>query len=57
VGSELDRLLGAAARDGADELAGEEDLEQAGVEPNGDDLAGEVSAWLDGWDRGGRGGR
>ena len=44
VGSELDHLLGAGARDGADELAGEEDLEHAGVEPDGDDLAGEVAA-------------
>jgi hypothetical protein len=42
VGSELDDLLGAAARDGADQLAGEEDLQDAGVEPDGDDLAGEV---------------
>jgi hypothetical protein len=47
VGSELDHLFGAAPRDGADELAGVEDLQQAGVEPDGDDLAGEVSA---GWD-------
>jgi hypothetical protein len=44
VGSELDHLLGAATRYGADELAGEEDLEHGGVEPDGDDLAGEVPA-------------
>jgi hypothetical protein len=44
VGAELDHLLGAAARDGADELAGEEHLEHGGVEPDGDDLAGEVPA-------------
>jgi hypothetical protein len=30
--------------DGADELAGEEDLEHGGVEPDGDDLAGQVPA-------------
>jgi hypothetical protein len=30
--------------DGADELAGEEDLEHGGVEPHGDDLAGQVPA-------------
>jgi hypothetical protein len=44
VGAELDDLLGAASGDGAEELAGEEDLQQGGVEPDGDDLAGEVSA-------------
>jgi hypothetical protein len=44
VGSELDHLFGAAARDGADELAGEEHLEHGGVELDGDDLAGEVAA-------------
>jgi hypothetical protein len=44
VGSELDHLLGAGPWDGADELAGEEDLEDGGVEPDGDDLAGEVAA-------------
>jgi hypothetical protein len=44
VGSELDDLLGAGARHGKDELAGEEHLEQGGVEPDGDDLAGEVPA-------------
>jgi hypothetical protein len=44
VGAELDHLLGAASGDGADELAGEEDLQQSGVQPDGDDLAGEVSA-------------
>jgi hypothetical protein len=44
VGAELDHLLGAAARDGADELAGEEHLQHGGVEPDGDDLAGEVLA-------------
>ena len=44
VGSELDHLLGAGAWHGADELAGEEHLEHGGVEPDGDDLAGEVSA-------------
>ena len=42
VGSELDDLLGAAAWHGADELAGEEDLQDAGLQPHGDDLAGEV---------------
>jgi hypothetical protein len=42
VGAELDHLLGAAAWHGADELAGEEHLEHGGVEPDGDDLAGEV---------------
>jgi hypothetical protein len=44
VGAELDHLLGAAAWDGADELAGEEHLEHGGVQPDGDDLAGEVPA-------------
>jgi hypothetical protein len=44
VGSELDHLLGAAAWDGADELAGEQDLEDGGVQSDGDDLAGEVAA-------------
>jgi hypothetical protein len=44
VGSELDHLLGAGAWHGADELAGEEDLEHGGVQPDGDDLAGEVPA-------------
>ena len=44
VGSELDHLLGAAARDRADQLASEEDLHDAGVEPDSDDLAGEVPA-------------
>jgi hypothetical protein len=44
VGSELDDLLGAGARHGADELAGGEDLEDGGVQLDGDDLAGEVSA-------------
>ena len=47
VGSELDDLLGAGAWDGADQLAGEEDLEHGGVQPDGDDLAGEVPA---GWE-------
>jgi hypothetical protein len=40
----LDDLLGAAAGDGADELAGEEHLEHGWVGPDGDDLAGEVAA-------------
>ena len=31
VGSELDYLFGGAARDGADELAGEKDLEDGGL--------------------------
>jgi len=44
VGAELDHLFGAGVWQGADELAGVEDLEHAGVEPDGDDLAGEVSA-------------
>jgi hypothetical protein len=44
VGAELDHLLGAVAWHGADELAGEEDLEHGGVEPHGDDLAGQVPA-------------
>ena len=44
VGSELDHLLGATPRDGADELAGEEDLEHGRVQPDGDHLAGEVPA-------------
>ena len=44
VGSELDHLLGAGAWHGTDELAGEEHLEDAGVELDGDDLAGEVAA-------------
>jgi hypothetical protein len=44
VGSELDDLLGAGARDGADELAGEEHLEHGRVQLHGDDLAGEVAA-------------
>ena len=41
---ELDHLLGGAAGHGADELAGEEDLEDGGVQPDGDDLAGEMPA-------------
>jgi hypothetical protein len=44
VGPELDHLLGAAARHGADELAGEEDLQHGWMEAHGDDLAGEVPA-------------
>jgi hypothetical protein len=44
VGAELDHLLGAAARDGADELAREEYLQHGGMQPDGDDLAGEVPA-------------
>ena len=44
VGAELDDLLGAGAGHGPDELAGEEDLEHAGVQPDGDDLAGQVPA-------------
>jgi hypothetical protein len=44
VGAELDDLLGAGAGDGADELAGEVHLEHGGVQPDGDDLAGEVAA-------------
>ena len=44
VGSELDHLLGAPARHGADELAGVKDLQHGRVEPDGDDLAGEVAA-------------
>jgi hypothetical protein len=44
VGAELDHLLGAGAWHGTDELAGEEHLEHAGVELDGDDLAGEVPA-------------
>ena len=44
VGAELDDLLGAGAGHGADELASKEHLEHAGVQPHGDDLAGEVSA-------------
>jgi hypothetical protein len=44
VGAELDHLLGAGAWHGADQLPGEEDLEHGGVEPDGDDLAGEVPA-------------
>ena len=44
VGSELDHLLGAGAWHRADELAGGEDLEDGGVQPHGDDLAGEVPA-------------
>jgi len=44
VGSELDHLPGAGARHRADELAGEEHLEHGGMEPDGDDLAGEVAA-------------
>jgi hypothetical protein len=32
---------------GADELAGEEHLQDAGAEPDGDELAGEVSAGRD----------
>jgi hypothetical protein len=44
VGAELDHLLGAAPRDRADQLAREEDLEHGGVQPHGDDLAGEVAA-------------
>jgi hypothetical protein len=47
VGAELDHLLGAASGDGADELAGEEHLQHGGVEPDGDDLAGEVLACRD----------
>jgi hypothetical protein len=46
VGAELDHLLGAGGWQGADELAGEEDLEHGGLEPDGDDLAGEVPAGL-----------
>jgi len=44
VGSELDDLLGTGAGHGADELAGEEHLQHARVEPDGDDLAGQVPA-------------
>jgi hypothetical protein len=44
VGAELDHLLGAGAGHGADELAGEEDLEHGWVQPHGDDLAGQVPA-------------
>jgi hypothetical protein len=44
VGSELDHLLGAVARHGVDELAGVVDLEHGRVQPDGDDLAGEVPA-------------
>jgi len=44
VGSELDHLLGAAAGDGADELAGDEDLEDGGVQSDGDDVASAVAA-------------
>ena len=44
VGAELDDLLGAGVWQGADELAGEEDLEHGRVQLDGDDLAGEVSA-------------
>ena len=44
VGSELDDLLGAGAGHGADQLAGEEYLQDAGVDPDGDDLAGQVPA-------------
>jgi hypothetical protein len=44
VGAELEHLLGAGAWQGADQLAGEEHLEQGWVQPDGDDLAGEVSA-------------
>jgi hypothetical protein len=44
VGSELDHLLGAGAWHGADQLAGEEHLQDAGMQPDGDDLAGEVPA-------------
>jgi hypothetical protein len=44
VGSELDHLLGGGAGHGADELAGEEDLQHGGVELDGHDLASEVSA-------------
>jgi hypothetical protein len=38
----LDDLFGAAPRDRADELAGEQHLQHGRVEPDGDDLAGEV---------------
>jgi hypothetical protein len=44
VGSELDHLLGGGAGYGADELAGEEDLQHGGVELDGHDLASEVPA-------------
>jgi hypothetical protein len=44
VGAELDHLLGAGAGHGADELSGEEHLQHGRVEPDGDDLAGEVPA-------------
>jgi hypothetical protein len=44
VGSELDHLLGAGVWHGADELAGEEDLQHAGMELDGDDLAGQAAA-------------
>jgi hypothetical protein len=44
VGAELDHLLGVGAGDGADELAGEEHLEHGGMQPHGDDLAGQVPA-------------
>jgi hypothetical protein len=44
VGSELDHLLGAVPRHGADELAGEEHLEQGRLQAHGDHLAGEVPA-------------
>jgi hypothetical protein len=40
----LDHLLGAGAGYGADQLVGEQDLQHGGVEPDGDDLAGEVPA-------------
>jgi hypothetical protein len=40
----LDDLLGAAARDSADQLASEDDLQDGGVEPDSDDLAGQVAA-------------
>jgi hypothetical protein len=43
VGLELDHFLGAGVWNGADELAGEEHLEDGGVELDGDDLAGGVS--------------
>jgi hypothetical protein len=44
---ELDHLLGAATRHGADELAGEEHLQHGRVQSDGGDLAGEVPAGED----------
>ena len=41
---ELDHLLGGAPRHRADQLAGEEHLQHGRVQPDGDDLAGEVPA-------------